>query len=173
MIDKKQQEFLKLYEPIHDRFERFCRARVYGNMEFRDLINETLLVAFENFESLKSKDAFLSYLFGVSVRILSNNHRKKKENHLINEEETKWIPDESSNTQTDAEIHFLYEALAKLNNDQRESIILFEISGFSIKEIAKIQDASVSAVKLRLKRGRERLTEIMNFESSFKTGKAI
>lgn len=173
MIDKKQQEFLDLYEPIHDRFERFCRARVYGNMEFRDLINETLLVAFEKFDTLKSKDAFLSYLFGISVRILSNNNRKKKEQNVTDEDQMRWVPDVNSQTHNDAEIHFLYKALGQLNDDQRECIILFEISGFSIKEIAIIQDATISAVKLRLKRGRERLTEIMTFESSYKTGKAI
>ena len=82
MISTKQQEFLDLYEPIHERFEGFCRARVYGNMEFRDLINESLLVAFERFDTLKSKEAFLSFLFSIRVRILSNNHRKKKEKHL-------------------------------------------------------------------------------------------
>ena len=60
---KKQKEFLALYEPIHMDFERFFRARVYGDMEFRDLMNETLLKAFEKFDELRSKKAFLSYLF--------------------------------------------------------------------------------------------------------------
>ena len=82
MSKKKQEQFLELYEPIHDRFERFCRARVYGNMDFRDLINETLLIAFEKFETLKSSDAFLSFLFGISVRILANKNRKNKEDEL-------------------------------------------------------------------------------------------
>ena len=76
---KKQKEFLALYEPIHDDFERFCRARVYGYMDFRDLMNETLLKAFEKFEELRSKEAFLSYLLSISVRILANNKRKRKE----------------------------------------------------------------------------------------------
>lgn len=170
MINIKQAEFLKLYEPVHDRFERFCRARVYGKMEFRDLINETLLVAYDKFDSLKSKEAFLSFLFGISVRILSNNYQKKNEDSLNTEDGAISIVDLNANTPLDAEIHFLYKALAKLNDDQRESIILFEISGFSIKEIAQIQEASESAVKQRLKRGRERLTALMNFESTFKTG---
>lgn len=173
MIDKKQQEFLELYEPNHDRFERFCRARVYGDMEFRDLINESLLVAFENFDSLKSKKAFLAFLFGISVRILSNNNRKKKESHVNQEDKIISISDVNANTDSDADVHFLYEALAKLSDDQRECIILFEISGFSIKEICAIQNSSQSAVKQRLKRGRKRLTEIMTFESSFKIGEAI
>ena len=45
MIKERQKRFLALYEPNHDRFERFCRARVYGRMEYQDLINESLLIA--------------------------------------------------------------------------------------------------------------------------------
>ncbi len=170
MTKTKQAIFLELYEPIHDRFERFCRARVYGNMEFRDLMNDTLLVAFEKFDTLKSTDAFLSFLFGISVRVLANYNQKKREDRFEKTTETFLIQDENANTQQDADVHFLYQALATLTDDQRESILLFEISGFSIKEISQLQNASESAVKQRLKRGREKLTEILTFESTLKTG---
>lgn len=165
MSKSKQELFLELYEPIHDRFERFCRAKVYGNMECDDLINETLLVAFERFDTLKSKKAFLGFLFGISVRVLSNNHRKMKERTLPKEDRFLQLNDNSANTSLDADIHFLYKALDELSEVQKESVILFEISGFKIQEIAEIQNASVSAVKLRLKRGRARLLEIMSYES--------
>jgi len=171
MKKSKQDIFLELYEPIHDQFERFCRARVYGNMEHGDLINETLLVAFEKFDTLKSKDAFLSFLFGISVRILSNNHKKLSERHLNSEENSSYTMPSSNNTELDAEVHFLYKALSELSEDQRESLILFEISGFKIKEVASIQNVSEDAVKQRLKRGRKRLSEILTFESAIKTGK--
>ncbi len=171
-MTSKQREFLALYEPIHDRFERFCRARVYGDMEFRDLINETLLVAFEKFDTLRSKEAFLSFLFGISVRILSNNNQKKKERLLKADDGALFLKDEHSDPQLDVEIHFLYQAMKSLNEEQRECIILFEISGFSIREIAEIQAVSESAVKQRLRRGRAKLTELMTFESSYNTGRA-
>jgi RNA polymerase sigma-70 factor (ECF subfamily) len=54
-------------------------------------------------------------------------------------------------------------ALAQLPIAQKECIILFEISGFKIKEIAEIQSVSEDAVKQRLKRGRERLQEILTY----------
>lgn len=167
MAKKKQDKFLTLYEPVHERFERFCRARVYGNLEYRDLMNETLLVAYEKFDSLRSEEAFLSYLFGISVRILSNHNQKKKEQLTENEKQFNSAFAHASNL----DVHFLYEAMAHLSNDQRECLILFEITGFSIKEIAEIQNVSQDAVKQRLKRGRDRLKEILTFESSFKTGR--
>jgi RNA polymerase sigma-70 factor (ECF subfamily) len=42
-----------------------------------------------------------------------------------------------------------------------ECIILFEISGFSIKEIMGIQNSSEAAVKKRLSRGRMQLLALM------------
>lgn len=170
MNKTKQAHFLELYKPNHDRFERFCRARVYGDMDYRDLINDTLLVAFDKFETLKSKDAFLSFLFSICVRIIGNYHQKKKVTRFQKEDAIFTLHDKNTNPQEAADVHFLHLALAELVDEQREAIILFEISGFSIKEIVEIQGASESAVKQRLKRGREKLVEILTYESSLKTG---
>lgn len=162
MSKKKQQKFLQYYEPVHNQFERFCRARVYGGMEYRDLMNETLLIAFEKFDQIKSKTAFLSFLIGTSVKLLANNNRKKKEDLLFNHETVNLYPDLGKNTDHDAEIFLLYKALSKLPDQQKECIVLFEITGYSIKEIAGIQKSSESAIKQRLKRGREKLATILN-----------
>lgn len=162
-MNKKQKAFLELYEPIHDRFERFCRARVYGDMDFRDLMNETLLKAYQKFDDLRAKEAFLSFLFSISVRILANNKRKKKEDVDQFDKHSVLLPDVNADTATSTDVYFLHEALAKLSEEQRECIILFEISGFSIKEIAKIQESTESSVKQRLRRGRIRLKEILTY----------
>jgi RNA polymerase sigma factor (sigma-70 family) len=49
------------------------------------------------------------------------------------------------------------EALATLPPEQRESIVLFEVEGWKVDEIAALLGISASAVKSRLSRGRERL----------------
>lgn len=170
MQQSKQQQFLTLYEPVHERFERFCRARVYGKMEFRDLMHETLLIAYEKIETLKSPEAFLAFLIGISIRILANRNRKNQELHFHDEKRVYAVPDTTSLSSDEADIHFLYEALARLPEEQQESIILFEISGFSIREIAAMHNATESAVKQRLKRGREKLTALLAPESELKTG---
>ena len=165
----QQDRFLALYQPVHNRFERFCRARVYGKMEHQDLMNETLLLAYQKFDSLKSEDAFLSFIIGISVRILSNQHKKIKEASFP--EAVDWeVPDADANTGASTEIYLLYKAMDLLPEEQKEGIILFEIMGFSIKEIMEIQHASASAVKQRLKRGREKLEEILTFESTITKG---
>jgi len=42
---------------------------------------------------------------------------------------------------------------------QREAIVLFELDGYSLEEIATIQGVTLSAVKTRLARGREKLRQ--------------
>jgi RNA polymerase sigma-70 factor (ECF subfamily) len=48
-------------------------------------------------------------------------------------------------------------ALAALPAEQREAVVLFELDGMSVEEIADLQQVSPSAVKSRLSRGRARL----------------
>ena len=157
---RTQQEFIKRYEPVHADFERFCRARVYGEMESGDLINETLLVAFQKQSELKNEKAFLSFLIGIAIRILSNAHRKR---HTVKMEEHHEASAMANGPATDskAAIAQLHKALASLPAEQKECLILFELSGFSIKEICKMQGAKESAVKQRLRRGRLSLRELL------------
>ncbi len=174
MVKSKQKAFLKLYEPVHDQFERFCRARAYGDMEYTDLMNETLLIAFKKFDTLQSNRAFLSFLFGISVRVLSNNAKKNKA-QVMEQTEMNFIQikDMNADTEKDVNIFLLHQALALLPEAQRECLILFEIIGFSIKEITAIQETTESTVKQRLRRGRLRLKEILKFESEYKRGEVM
>lgn len=161
MKTKKQIEFMNLYEPVHNSFVRFCAAKSYGVLETEDLVNETIMNAFANFEKLKERKAFLSYLFSIASNIIYNTVRKKKIIQYTHEynfqiEDKTYLTDESR-----SDIELLYKALAKLPDAQKEALILFEISGFSIQEISEIQKAGISSVKQRLKRGREKLSEIL------------
>ena len=153
-----QKKFIERYAPVHDRFERFCRARVYGDMEYSDLMNETLLVAYQKIGTLREEKAFLSFLFTVAIRLLANSARKRRPDRLNENHE---MVDPSQRADTAMAIDELHAALAKLPADQRECLILFEISGFSIKEIMELQNVKESAVKQRLRRGRLRLKELL------------
>ena len=73
-----RQRFMELYEPVHERFVRFCKANAYGNYDADDLVNESVLAAFENFHKLRNDKAFLHFLFGISTNILRNHYRRRK-----------------------------------------------------------------------------------------------
>ena len=50
---------MKLYEPVHANFEKFCKARVYGEMDFQDLMHDSLLIAYKKFDKVTEPKAFL------------------------------------------------------------------------------------------------------------------
>lgn len=159
---------MAFYAPIHDRFERFCKARAYGYVGYKDLMHDTVLIAFEKFDSLniEHEKEFLHFLFGTSIRVLANSNRKKHPVHFNDEQEFSSIEDQDHSIESSDNVHLLYHALSQLPEEQREAIVLFEISGFSIAEVAQLQSAGISAVKQRLARGRKALLTILNNEQS-------
>ena len=153
---------MSYYEPVHARFERFCKARVYGEMDFKDLMHDTLVVAYEKFDKVQHADTFLYYLFGITIRLLANANRKKqalltRDGDLLSLELTV-----RNLSEQQFEHEQLYAALALLPEIQKESLVLYEISGFSVKEIAKIHECTEDAVKQRLSRGRKTLIQILS-----------
>ncbi|MFD1343350.1 RNA polymerase sigma factor [Litorisediminicola beolgyonensis] len=55
-------------------------------------------------------------------------------------------------------------AFAKLNDEQREALILVGASGFSYEEAAEMCGVAVGTIKSRTNRGRARLAELMQLE---------
>ena len=164
MKTEAQIRFMKLYEPQHEAFVRFCAAKSYGVMETEDLVNETLAAVFQKLGNLKCDQAFLSYLFSTASNIIKNEIRRKK---IIYYEADFTVLAEKSMIQAEderADIAILYEALNHLPGDQKEALVLFEISGFRIKEIATLFHTSEDTIKQRLSRGRKQLAKLLNVQ---------
>ena len=161
----KKSAFMELYEPVHDNFERFCRARTYGELDYKDVMHDSIVIAYEKFEAVESPKSFLYFLFGITIRVLANARKKKKPVQFNDDRKLIDIEDRSMNAEHTDRNELLYTALAQLPEIQREAIVLFEISGFSIAEIAELQGAGISAIKQRLARGRQALLELLSTEN--------
>ncbi len=159
---------MELYEPVHGSFERFCKARSYGICDFNDLMHDTVVIAYEQFDSLKNREAFLSFLFGITTKVHANFRRKSKPLSFSEVKGVENTYDPFYSVEKHVQEDELYEALNKLSLDYRNCLILFEIAGFSLKETAEIQECSIDAVKQRLSRGRKMLMEAL-LEKTTKT----
>jgi RNA polymerase sigma-70 factor (ECF subfamily) len=160
MSEERKAIFMELYDPNHSRFERFCKARVYGEMDFKDLMHDTVVIAFQKFDPSFEKASFLSFLFGIAIRVLANNKRRK-EKDVIHKNTIRRDDVFYDHTVKKEAIEQLYAALSELPDIQKESIILFEIVGYAIKEIAELHKVSENVVKQRLFRGRNQLRLIL------------
>jgi RNA polymerase sigma-70 factor (ECF subfamily) len=168
---RKQREFMKAYEPIHENFVRFCKARSHGVMAFDDLVNESVLKAYQNWMKIDKKDALLYFLFSTATNIIRNTVRKKKEVSLDENGHSNYATE--STAEKDLQIAYLYRQMDKLSDTKKEALILFEINGFSIREVAAIQGATEGAVKVMLSRARKELKALMQDEPQYVTNASI
>jgi RNA polymerase sigma-70 factor (ECF subfamily) len=162
--EEKQKQFMRLYQPCHQQLSNYCRVMT-GNMENgKDLMGETIMAAFENFDRLKKTDSFLFFLLGIAKRIYLNSNRRQKFKGEYNPQKVAQIEDESAHPNKKMDATLLYELLEKLPMAQKEALVLFEINGFHLQEVADLQKSSLSAVKSRLARGRQKLAELLQKE---------
>jgi RNA polymerase sigma-70 factor, ECF subfamily len=110
--------------------------------------------------SVKQPDRFLYFLFGIAANLVKKKQRRRKFWGAFDSPEVDQKAIESGSERGLLQKE-LYTALRKLNEKQREAIVLFEINGFTIKEIAVMQGLSESGVKSNLKRGKEQLGRLL------------
>jgi RNA polymerase sigma-70 factor (ECF subfamily) len=159
-------EFLALLEPVHNRLWRFVLSTTRNREQAEDLLSETVLVAFERFHTLRDPKAFVSFLFTIATRIHRQYFRRRIHEESFDAEFAGNIPSADASPEQAAEIRIVRDALALLPEKQRETVVLFEVSGFSLEEIREIQGGTLSGVKSRLRRGRERLAKLLGVPSA-------
>lgn len=159
----KQQRFTALLEPNHARLARFARAMTESSEDARDLVGDTVEQAYKHFHTLKSDEAFLSWIFTIARRIQNRRRWRMKLFDRFDADEYEDIvgSDSAATAEAHVDTQILYDALQKLPNKQREAFVLFEVSGFSLQEIQELQGDSLSAVKMRLVRARETLRHLL------------
>jgi RNA polymerase sigma-70 factor (ECF subfamily) len=151
-------ELFELLGPIHDDVQLFARRIARSAAEGDDVFQEAVLRAAKKLGSLRDRSRFKPWMYSVVVSV----HRTRRRGafwrrwissdppDLVGDDGARWADEHASADRATA-------ALATLEPAQREAIVLFELHGYSIEEIAEIQRASVPAVKSRLTRGRDRL----------------
>jgi RNA polymerase sigma-70 factor (ECF subfamily) len=162
----KREHFMLLYEPVHERLNRFVHSMVWNREDARDVIGDTVLKAFENFDKIEHKEAFLYYLFGIASNLAKHRSRRMKFWTAYEEHHEESLVSDSNDVYRKLEIETLYKAMSKLPEKQRETISLYEISGFSLAEIQDMQGGTLSGVKSRLVRARQELARLLEKENS-------
>jgi len=162
----KQQQFLELLRPINDKLARFCRAMAKDSDEAKDLVSETILLAYQSFSNVREHKAFQSYLFTIASRLNQQRSKRSQKFEPISEHHAAVFHTNGTSAEVTLDVDILYKALARLPEKQREAIVLFEISGLSMEEIRGIQGGSLSGVKSRIARGRGELTVLLRDRES-------
>ncbi|MDQ3338994.1 MAG: RNA polymerase sigma factor [Myxococcota bacterium] len=172
-MELSHQRLRRLLEPIHDRALGFARSVSRSRDDGDDLFQESLLRALDKLPSLREDGAFRGWLYRIIINLHRNRSRRafwKRLIPLVGNE----VGDNRAHDETLGSVERARIALEKLPADQREAIVLHDIEGWAVGEIADLEGVSMSAIKSRLSRGRERLRDIygrrFGVRESFVTG---
>jgi RNA polymerase sigma-70 factor (ECF subfamily) len=151
-----------LLRPIHEQTAARARRLSHSAADGDDLYQEAVLRAFEKLHTLRDEASFPAWFHAVLLSLHRSRSRRRFWGRFlaldelpaaadpVGEDGRRWAGDLAQAARA-------ARALDSLAAEQREAVVLFEIEGCSIEEIAGLQRASVAAVKSRLVRGRERL----------------
>jgi len=168
-MNTAHDRFRRLLEPVHARAVAFARGLCRSRADGDDLFQEAAVRALAKLGSLRDDAAFPRWFYRVVITVHRNRSRRAFWRRLIplgDHDELADGPDpgHSGDYRTDEWSPARAEAarraraaLATLPAVQREAIVLFEVEGWQVDEIAELQRVSISAVKSRLARGRTRL----------------
>ena len=167
---KDTNRFLSLLKPCYSDALKYCRALCVKRSQddAEDVLQQSLLKALENFDSLNEKSKFRSWFFTIITREFYNSVRNDFWKKFLPSDSltsVAEIPEIFSRNENDEKKLTLNNALSKISYKERSALLLFELGGFDLEEIKEIQnERSLSAVKSRLSRAREKLRKIIEDE---------
>lgn len=157
---------LALVAPVHDRAAMTARRLTGSRHDGDDLLQEAILRAHAALPTLRDESRFGAWFYTILLSVHRNRSRRSFWKRFLPSDaglEAGIEPAGEDGNRWEDERHEaarVSRALAALPAEQREAVVLFELDGMSVEEVAALQGASVSAVKSRLSRGRARLRRI-------------
>lgn len=162
-------QFEALLSPHLDKLYRLA-YRLSGQRDTaEDLVQELLLKVYPRLDEMQQIEQLAPWLSKVLYRQFIDQYRRQKRSPLdyTDEEQTLYDnaasnnpgPAEASNNSLAATL--LSQALHKLNEDQRNLVMLHDVEGYTLQEISELQEIPVGTLKSRLSRARSRLREML------------
>ena len=157
--------FWKLVEPEMKRANLFCRKLTGGRDQGDDLFQDGLVIALTRFVDLRDERAFRPWLY----RILINAYRSRMRLRWWRRLAPLTPPLEASLQGDDpgdryAARRLLERGFQVLSPEDRTLVVLHELEGWPLADLAAVYGKSEGALAAKLARARKKLRERLNPE---------
>jgi RNA polymerase sigma-70 factor (ECF subfamily) len=175
LVHRAQRDDKSAFEELVKRHQSRVFAVAGGILRNRedveDIAQQVFLKAYFSLKRFDQRAAFSTWLYKITVNECWDLLRKKKVRPLVfeaefseeqarqydgMEEKADGVPDVSERMALRQEVEELMECLEERD---RMMLVMKEVQGFSVEEIAEILDINGNTVKVRLFRARQRITE--------------
>ena len=156
----KREQFIAIISSEQESLRRFLLALCGGDrMEAEDIAQDAMIKAYIASDRFVERYKFSTWLFKIAYNTFLD-HKRLAKNRETDLEEAAQLAG-SHNADDAFAYQDLYEAIGTLPLKEKSAILLFYVSGYSVKEISDITSCSQFAVKQQLSRGRDKLRQIL------------
>lgn len=154
-----EKAFAELYARYSPRIFAYCR-RILGDYDrAQDAFQETFVKFFNSAQQEREMSNVPAYLLRIARNLCLNMQRSNK-GHVSLEEYHMPSSFDMSHEKKEL-LSLITQAMETLPLDYKEAFILREYEGLSYQEIADMTESSLSTVKIRIYRAKQKIREIL------------
>lgn len=164
-----EEEERALLEILYDRYATKVYYKCLGILGdkniAKDLAHDVMVKVFLNIAKFRGTSQFSSWVYSITYNQCMDHIRKRKRipQESLNTEDFQYLSTEEIELENkvleDLKLTQLEQLLDQLKPDDKMILLMRYQDSFSTKQIAEILSISESAVKMRLKRSRDKLAE--------------
>lgn len=155
-----------LYGQHLAKVKRWARRLAGPSADLEDLVHDVFLVALRRGFQFRGEASVDTWLFGITQRVVWTKRRKSRlRQWLFGQNQSTLVPPDPRTPQHELERREqcarLYQALDRLPDTYRTTLILYELEELPGEEVARLTGVAIGTVWVRLHRGRERLMNLL------------
>ncbi len=172
LVARAQAGDLRAFEKLVERHRR----RIY-NLAYRmtckhedadDILQETFVRAYASLRRFDPSRPFANWLYTIAVNLCLDRQRRWRREKQVAWETVEElglggaaasVPGPAQEAENGELRSRIEDAISRLPDRQRAAVVLFEVEGLKINEVAELMDCSEGAVKSTLHRARRRLRD--------------
>jgi RNA polymerase sigma-70 factor, ECF subfamily len=164
--------FELLVEAQIPRLRRFARSFAHSDADADDLAQEALIKVYRSLRSYRFESAFTTWLYRVTKNCFMDTQRAADSRARATERLEASAPPQPPVDPPDEllrkaeERELLWNAIAQVAPEFRTAIVLCDVEGLGIGEVAQIEKIPEGTVKSRLHRGRAQLARLLQDSTS-------
>ena len=153
----REAEIAAVYDRHANMLYRVAMSHLNNSEDAQDAVQDVFARYISAAPAFPNEEQEKAWLIRVTVNRSLDILRQKKVRSYVPLEEAGEIAAEAE----EDGLHSLLHTLTHLPEKHRSAIVLHHLEGFSVEKTAELLGISVSAVKMRLSRGREALKELL------------
>ena len=135
-------DFDNIYEEYFDRVYYKVLSVVKNNDDAEDICQETFISVYKNLSKFREESNIYTWIYRIAINKTYDFFKKRKLEFEINDEVLSLPEDINFDTKV-----ILEEKLKLISEKEREIVILKDIYGYKLKEIAEMKKMNLSTVK--------------------------